>query len=658
MNLRIFALATLLCCTVGTQAQVKLQPLFTDNMVMQQQAVVPIWGETKAGKKVVITTSWDNRKYAIKADSQGKWVVRVHTPTAGGPYTVKIDDGKPVTLHNVLIGEVWLCGGQSNMEFKTSQALHFDQEQLDAKNHPTIRFLHVVAQESTKPKDSFKAVNNGWEVCSAKSIAEFSAIGYFFAKNIEASEHVPVGIIQSCLGATPAEAYISTRSLKLMPEFCDGAVKMEQATTDAKVLHQQYLDETKLWEAQTLTLDPGFKNGSPIWATTTSDEGWLDTKLPGTMNAGQLGFFDGIAWTRTTAEIPASWAGQDIKLFLGGVDDDDITFYNGVEIGSSKTVMVSRQYTIPGHLVKPGKATIAVRINDTGGDIAIYGNYGKIYLENEKGEKIDLSGIWKSRIALNVGDMPRMPRDLSSDTNVPGILYNTMIHPLKDYTIKGALWYQGETNDGRAYQYRDVLKLLVNDWRSQWGYNFPVYVAQLPNYRARQEKPGPSKWAEMRESQAKILELSNTGIATLLGLGEADNIHPKNKQEAAQRLALVAQAKTYSRNVDYSGPTLDSFKIDGNRVILYMQHAEGGLKTINGEPLKGFQVAGFDHRFYWATAKIEGSRIIVTCPDVPYPLAVRYAWADNPDCNLINGAGLPAGTFRTDDWLEATYGCK
>lgn len=645
-------------CGVATQGKVKLLPLFTDNMVMQQKAEVPVWGEAEAGKNITVTTSWNKQTYSTSADNQGKWYIKVHTPKAGGPYTVTVSDGEPVVLHNVLIGEVWLCGGQSNMELSVSQSQDFEKEKLDASNYPNIRLLRVRVDESTKPLDNFTAVDDGWNVCSPKSIENFSAIGYFFAKNIYKDLNVPVGIIESCLGGTPAESWISGKSLQMMPEFRQWATKLEEAPCDKKVLHQLYLKENKEWEKNVKAIDPGYQDGQPIWATTTDNTGWVDTSLPGTMTTGRLAFFDGVAWTRTTVNIPSSWGGQDLKLYMGGVDDIDITYFNGVEVGHSGSVMVAREYTIPGRLVKPGKATIGVRILDTGGDIAIYGHNGKIYIENNNGERIDLSGNWKSRIALEMSDMPLMPRDMSSDSNVPGILYNAMIHPLGNYTVKGALWYQGETNDGRAYQYRDLLKLLVNDWRSQWGYDFPFYVAQLPNYRKRETEPGESKWAEMRESQAMIQQLKNTGIATLIDIGEADNIHPKNKQEAARRLALVAEHDTYDKKVTYSGPTLQSYIIEGNAIRLTMGHTEGGLKTSDSKSLRGFSIAGFDHQFHWASASIAGNDIIVECPEVEHPLAVRYAWADNPNCNLMNGAGLPAGTFRTDDWPTATYGNK
>ena len=475
----------MLACSLVLQAQVKLQPLFSSNMVLQQQANVPIWGETKPGKNVEVTTSWNRKAYTTKADHQGKWKIVVKTPAAGGPYNIRITDGVPVHLKNVMIGEVWLCSGQSNMEMPIEgwgKIQNYKAEELEAQRHPNIRLLQINRVTGTEPAEHASAVADGWQVCSTNSIKEFSSTAYFFGRELEKYRHVPIGLIQSCWGGTPVEAWTSGKALSTHPDYKERVA----------ALHAQ---------------------GS----------------------------------------------------------------------GASK--------------------------------------------------------------AANVNPVE------------PTVLYNAMINPLIPFKIKGAIWYQGENNASRAYQYRSLLPLMINDWRTRWGYNFPFYIAQLANYMDTKAEPAPSEWAELREAQLQTLRMERTGMAVLIDIGDAKDIHPKNKQEAGRRLSLPARALTYGEKIAYSGPLYRSYRIEGNRIRVSFDHVNGGLKAPGGE-LKGFSVAGVDRKFHWAKAVIDGNSVVVDCAEVPFPIAVRYAWADNPVCNLQNKAGLPASPFRTDDWPGITYGHK
>ena len=366
----------------------------------------------------------------------------------------------------------------------------------------------------------------------------------------------------------------------------------------------------------------------------------------------QLAGFDGVMWVRKEIEIPASWAGKDIQLSLGAIDDNDITYWNGIEIGRTDGPTLQRKYIIPEKMVKAGKAILAIRVLDTGGNCGIWGD---LYLRSTNDEQISLSGDWKYQVAADTHKVGALPVDRSVDPNLPTSLYNAMIHPLISYGIRGAIWYQGENNSSRAYQSRELFPLVIENWRRDWKQDFPFYFVQLANFMHEVSQPAESEWAELREAQMRALAVGNTGMAVIIDRGDANDIHPKDKQTVGHRLALIARAKTYGEKLPYSGPIYRSHQIVGNKIVLSFDHTDGGLKSSDGKELKGFAIAGRNHEFHWAKTEIDGDKIIVSAPEaVPYPVAVRYAWANNPVCNLYNGAGLPASPFRTDDWRGIT----
>lgn len=376
---------------------------------------------------------------------------------------------------------------------------------------------------------------------------------------------------------------------------------------------------------------------------------------PGLLENKGFSGFDGIVWIRKTVDIPSSWAGKDIQIELGPIDDADITYFNGTQVGTTDNWMMPRTYTIPGSLVKAGHNLVAIRIFDGGGDGGLYGGKEHLQLIGPDGkETLSLAGTWKAKPSLDFVKTLPAPRNTAGNPDMPGVLYNAMIHPLVPYAVKGAVWYQGENNAPRAYQYRELLPLLINDWRKQWGRTFPFYIVQLANYFQKQTAPASSTWAELREAQMMATRLDSTGICCLIDIGEADNIHPRNKQEAGRRLSLPALVKTYGKTMEYSGPVLSDWCQEGNAIRLSFTHARG-LKTADGGHPQGFTVAGLDHKFHWADARIdENGDVVVSCPEVSFPIAVRYAWADNPVCNMQNADGLPMFPFRTDDWPGIT----
>lgn len=662
-SLKLSVLSLLMTiCVLPLPAQLALPPVFSDNMVLQQLSGAPIWGTGTPDKEVKVSVSWDGKEYRATVNKAGKWMVRVQTPSAGGPYTISIVSGIAVTLKNVLVGEVWFCSGQSNMEMPLAGwgKVHNFEKEISEANYPEIRLLQVEKNISLHPVQDMKAATGSWQECTPGSVAEFSATAYFFGRHLYENLNIPVGLIHSSWGGTFAEAWTSGSSLKTMPAFYDVMAEIEDIPENESDRKSVYQAKKKMLEALIMDKDFGYVNNVAQAASLSYDDSdWKTVNLPGVWERSALPGFDGYVWFRKEIDIPASWMGRELTLSLGGIDDNEITWFNGVETGRTDGVNVKRQYTVPSVPVQKGKAVITVRVTDTGGDGGFYGNESDMFVSLPDGqEKISLAGDWKYKVALTMKETPSSPRIFRDDPANPASLFNAMVNPFIPYVIRGAIWYQGENNERRGYQYRDLFPLMINDWRKHWGYDFPFYFAQLANYKSVQQQPAGSEWAELREAQSMALRLDNTGMAVLTDIGEAYDIHPKNKQDVGKRLALIARHKTYGEDIEYSGPVYHSYKIEGNKIRISFKHTSGGLKTKNGEALTGFSIAGVDHKFHWADAVIEGDEVIVSCRNVEFPVASRYAWADNPVCNLYNGAGLPASPFRTDDWPGITYGVE
>lgn len=651
-NKLFFIILVALLFVFPLSAEILLPKIFTDNMVLQQQTEAPIWGKSKPNKEVTLITSWNRKIYKTKVDSTGKWLLKVTTPVAGGPYTISISDGKKIVLNNILIGEVWICSGQSNMEMPLAGWGKVDdyKNEIAQADYPQIRLLHVEQATSTQPLSDLKATKAGWQQCSPETVAEFSSVAYFFGRDLHQNLNVPIGLINTSWGGTIAEAWTSGEALENMPYFKE-AVKEIKSFSEEEA-QKQYEEKFKVWNNYILANDKGYKNGNPVWAETAFDDSsWSEMQLPGLWEEKGLNNFDGIVWFRKTINIPQNWNGKELELKLAMIDDNDITFFNGTKIGETNGHNVQRAYKIPGKLVKAGKATITIRVTDTGGGGGIYGEADNISisLAEKKEMSIPLSDTWKYQAVINFKEHDKAPQSVVGNPNRPTVLYNAMIQPIVPYAIQGAIWYQGESNANRAYQYRELFPLMIRDWRKQWNRDFPFYFVQLANYKAANAEPQESEWAELREAQLQTLLLENTGMAVTIDIGDAKDIHPKNKQDVGKRLALNARAKTYGENIAYSGPLYESHRIEGNKIRIRFKNAEKGLKSNDGSALKGFAIAGPDHKFHWAEAAIEGAEVVVSSPEVLFPVAVRYAWADNPECNLYNTENLPASPFRTDD---------
>jgi len=649
-NIACFAILNLILIA-SAYANVIPAACFTDNMVLQQKTNATIWGTDDPNKNITITTSWNNRKYTVIADATDNWKITVSTPSYGGPYTITFYDGDKTVLNNVLIGEVWVCSGQSNMEMQLvgglGSVLNVDKEKADAANYPQIRMLKIDNKTSFQPRTDVP-VKWGWNVCSPQTVGDFSAAAYFFAKNLYDDKHIPIGIINSTWGGTVAEAWTSGDALKTMPAFASFVQAVEGGLTQEK-LNARYQDDIRTWLNTINAKDPAYQNGQLLWAMPGFDDSaWKQMNVPTYWEMAGVPNYDGTAWFRKTVKLPADWVGKDLKLDIGGIDDYDDSFFNGTEVGHTELFIYKRSYTIPAKLVEAGNNTIAIRVFDNGGLGGI--NKGPMILSvvGDTSAKVDISGEWNYHLAVDLKQLPQPPVNNNSP-NRPTLIYNAMIKPIEPYTIKGVIWYQGESNADRPYQYEQLFPLLINDWRQKWGEgNFPFYFVQIAGYSANDQPPA-ADWPALRYAQLKTLSVPNTGMVVTIDIGDYHRIHPQNKQEVGRRLALIARAKTYGENIPYSGPLYQSQKIDGNKIELSFKYADGGL-VAKGDTLKGFTIAGADKVFHPATAIIEGNKVIVSVTDVASPVAVRYAWENFPICNLYNGAGLPASPFKTDDW--------
>ncbi|NDV58037.1 sialate O-acetylesterase [Bacteroides sp. 519] len=659
INIKIYTLLLYFFISVSSYSQIQMPPMFSDNMILQQQSEVSIWGKGKVGKNIKIKTSWNNAEYETQVDASGNWITKIKTPAYGGPYEITITEKKELKLRNVMIGEVWMCSGQSNMEMTLDDWIKIDNHKAEiaGANYPNIRLLKVEKATGTAPTSNINIRGNGWQVCSPATVSDFSAVAYFFGRNLHTNLNIPIGLINSSWGGTSIEAWTSGESLKMTPNFSEAIAEISLPIDEAE--RNAFIEgKQEAWNQELIRKDFGLENNKPVAALIDyNDNNWNKMSIPGLWEGSKLPGFDGIVWFRKTIEIPASWHGKDLILSLGKVDDNETTYFNGLQIGSTSGFMTPREYTIPTRLVKKGKAVITVRVHDGGGEGGFHGEKENVFiaLANQT-ERIELAGDWKYKVAVDINnDITPLPLYYTNNPNNPTVLYNAMIHPFTNYKIKGAIWYQGENNEARAYQYRTLLPLMINDWRTKWGYNFPFYLVQLPNFKAIEKEPGESDWAELREAQAMALHMDNTGMAVTIDVGNPADVHPTNKQDVGYRLSLVARAQAYGEKIPYAGPMYQSHTIMGNKIKVSFKHIENGLTIKDGTILKGFSVAGPDRKYYWADAVIENNEVFVSSPHVPFPIAVRYAWAGSPVCNLYNTANLPATPFRTDDWPGITF---
>ena len=621
-----------------------VHPLFSDHAILQRDCPVPVWGWTEPGARVRV--SFAGQWVETTAAESGRWLVKLGPYPAGGPHTLTITGPKTVEVTDLLVGDVWICSGQSNMEWPVNRSDRAEAE-IAAANHPTIRLFTVPKKAAVSPQVT---VDASWEVCSPRTIGEFSAVGYFFGREIAQEVKVPVGLIDSSWGGTIAEAWIAAESIEKIGDF-DQALAQVQASKDAPAQTPgRYERLIATWWKEN---DPGIGAKTP-WSSPLLDTAdWKSMDLPGNWEARGLPDFDGIVWFRREVILPADWEGKPVTLKLGAIDDRDTTYLNDAEVGHKDDWNASRDYKTRAGVARAGRNVIAVRVFDKQGPGGFTGPADKMTIaltEAKDAEPIRLAGPWSYQIAAKLDDISTPPERDETNPNRVTVLYNGMIAPLVPLAIKGSLWYQGESNASRAAQYRRVLPELIRDWRGHFAVgDFPFLIVQLANYGKRADQPGRSDWAELREAQYLTTKaVPNAQVALAIDIGEADEIHPTNKQEVGRRLALDALATVYGRPVEYSGPTFRAIEVHDHSVRISFDHVGTGLKTRDGGKLAGFAIAAQDGQFQWADAVIDGNGVVISSTEVDRPVAVRYAWANNPACNLENSAGLPAVPFRTD----------
>jgi sialate O-acetylesterase len=620
-----------------TRANVVPNPLFADNAVLQQKMKVPVWGTADPGERVTVEIA--GQTVSTTADTVGKWRVDLKPMKAGGPFTLTISGKNKISFQNVLIGEVWLCSGQSNMErhlgLQPGQKpiANWEQEVRDAK-YPEIRQFYVDKKTSYNPESTAKG---GWSVCSPDTVKDFTAVGYFFGRDLYKARHVPIGLVHSSWGGTPAEAWTSEAGLKTLPDFDGMLADLAAVKADPERGMKAYLTRLEPWYRAN---DKGSAESwnAPELETTT----WKWMTLPTLWESAGEPDLDGVVWFHKTFELPANLAGIPAELDLGMIDDMDTTWVNGVQVGATVGYNLIRKYSLAEDVLKPGRNVITVRVLDTGGGGGIWGDEKlQLIWKNKLAQPINLSGPWQYRIGLDLKKGPWPPQAPGQGSSAPTVLYNGMIAPLVPYAMRGVIWYQGEANVGRERQYRSLFPAMIADWRCAWDEgDFPFLFVQIA--------PFSGMTPEIREAQLLTLQhAKNTAMAVTIDCGDAEDIHPANKSPVGARLALAAQALAYGEKIEYSGPAFEAMKIDGREAVLSFTHRGGGLVAKDG-PLKGFTIAGADGVFHPAQAEIRGQTVVVSSADVSRPVAVRYGWANVPEGNLFNGAGLPASPFRTD----------
>lgn len=655
MKRTLLTLVSVATIAASATANVKMPALFTDGMVLQQKTSAPVWGFADPGEKITVSTTWDNKTVSTEAASDGTWKVKVATPSFGGPYALIINGKNTVYINNVMIGEVWFASGQSNMEMPMSGfpygTIMNGPEDIANSTNNDIRIFMTSRNMSFKEENE---LDGAWKTASPKNTPQFGATCYYFAKKLNTELGVPVGIINSSWGGTPVESWIPQEYIKNVPEYSQ-IVKDIAASSPI-------IDKRNNWlkQKQSVSMFPRPDLGDADLAKTDyNDTKWHSMKVPGLWESfNEVRAFDGIVWFRKTIKITPAMAGKELVISLGPIDDGDETYFNGELIGRNNNYQADRVYTVPADKVKAGKAVIAIRVTDNQGGGGLYGQPSKLkcYTKGNEKSAISLAGSWKylpiaelSRGKLYKFDIPTMefyqrpisPTDLSEMTATT--LYNAMVAPFVGYAMAGAIWYQGEANVGHAEEYSRTFPLMVKAWREKWNQgDFPFYYVQIAPYDYGTN--GHSE--EIREAQRVSLSIKNSGMASTIDIGNNKNIHPANKVEVGNRLALWAFKNIYGKDVVCSGPLFKSQEIKGNAIYLSFDYADG--LNAKGGTLKDFEIAGKDGKFYPATATIEGSKVKVSSEKVAAPASVRYLWSDCVDqATLYNGAGLPASSFQS-----------
>jgi len=652
---RCICITTLLLAgTACSQAEVKLAGMFGDNMILQRETSAPVWGTSDPGESLTLTL--EDQKIVVTAGADGKWKTAFQGLKPGAPFTLTVTGkSNTVTMNNVAVGDIWVCSGQSNMEYRLA-----DKDEIALANYPGIRYYSV---PNVAGIDAVTDLNASWQAATPATVGGFTAVGYYFAKNIHQELGIPIGLIRCGWSGMAIEPFIALEDLETVPglkEKADTAVqKLKHLAADA----EKFPLDVKAWQEKYGRVDADNKGFAAKWADPAfDDKDWTPTTVPGDWT--KVGAPNGgVVWLRKTVQLPPEAAGKDFHLTPGIIHDTDTAYFNGEQIGTGGATSPYywnefRNYPVPGRLAKAGDNVIAIRVVSQKQKNYTLAPGSRLGLRVSDPKSV--SDEWLAKVeteypALPDGALAELPAPpTAKNEQTPSAIFNGMINPITSYGIKGALWYQGESSAGDPWAYRTLLPLLIKSWREHWNIgDFPFYIVQLPNYGVPPTGPGEGdlRWAQMREAELLTWQkVPNTGMSINIDIGVGGNLHPPDKKDVGYRLSLLALAHTYGRKIEYSGPIYDSMTVEGNKIRLKFTHLGGGLVAKDG-PLRQFVICGADPKWYTGDAAIDGDTVVVSSPDVATPVAVRYAWAADPEgCNLYNKTGLPASPFRTDDW--------
>lgn len=651
MKKKLIILFVSLTLNLITFASLRLPNIFVDSMVLQRGIKIPVWGWADPNEK--ITVQFHDQKKNTISNADGKWKLILSEEQAGGPFHLIISDIKnKIDISNVLVGEVWLCSGQSNMEFTVNNVINSSSE-ISSSNFPLVRHIKILNTTSEKPLDDIRPTS-GWKAALPGTVGNFTAVGYFFARELYNKLHVPVGLINSSWGGTDVETWISRKAFENSDEFSEMIKGVPQINLDSIAKEQS---KALLYNVIKVQGNPPGNGNVNLWKEKNYDDHqWPQMVLPGLWESQSLKDLDGIVWFRKIFILDSNDILKPSKLSLAMIDDNDEAFINGVKIGATNGYNIKRLYSIPEGVLIKGENVVSIKVEDTGGGGGVYGDSTDLFFSNGD-KKIPLNGNWKFQV-----ETIKLTGNSMSPNAFPSLLFNGMINPLIPFGIKGVLWYQGESNAGRAIQYRKSFPLLITDWRSRWEEgSFPFYFVQLASFNAGNGNSlKGSPWAELREAQDKTLNMPNTGMAVTVDIGNSTDIHPKNKQDVGKRLAAIALNNLYGHKMIFTGPSFKMLIIKKSSIIISFKDVGSGLTTSNKEnSLKGFEIAGTDKIFYPALAVIKGNQVVVSSTLVSKPVAVHYALADDAgESNLFNREGFPAAPFRTDQWDGITKNAK
>ncbi|UJH90813.1 sialate O-acetylesterase [Antarcticibacterium sp. 1MA-6-2] len=630
-------------------AEVKLPEIISDGLVLQRNAEIPVWGWADPDERISLT--FKGKEYKTRASAGGKWSIKLPKMKAGGPFTMIIAGKNRIEVKDVLIGDVWLAAGQSNMVHQMDIHDVTYAREIATANYPEIR--HFKVPTATALSGPQKDLPGGeWQKAVGEELRPFSAVAYFFAKKIYEKHQIPIGLINASVGGTPIEAWIPEEGFNTFPEISE----IIKENKDTAFVNNQMRNPSSFNQPSSKSSDKGLTGEVPWFDVNFTPKNWRRINIPGYWEDQGVRDLNGVVWYRREIELPESMAGNEATVFLGRIVDADELYINGTKVGNTTYQYPQRRYDVPADLLKSGKNTFVIRVTNNSGKGGFVPDKPYYIFTNK--DTVDLKGYWQYKVgevfapfdysffSRNNEDEPR-PRRINPQ-NEPTALYNAMVAPFTKISLKGILWYQGESNTGNPQTYESYMDALINGWREVFNSSgIPFIYAQLPNFMDVNYMPSESNWAELRESQLKALSSPNTAMTVNIDLGEWNDIHPDNKKDVGERMALAAQKLAYGEDVVFSGPLYKDYKIEGNKVIISFSNIGSGLVTDDGEDPGEFAIAGEDKKFVWAKTKIEGDNVIVWSEDVPNPKYVRYAWADNPDNpNLQNKEGLPASPFR------------